>query len=472
MTSRRSEDNPTTDDWLAQRNGEYYDSIWPVDSQGRRIPPSTQITVIPSSSILDTARAAQAANREKLDLRDNNLLIEKEAVRRIKKDREKEQKDEEGKIISRGVTEGSYYTVLPKRKFGGFGWIIQEHLGVFYQDKNATNIVSETNVVASGGKLSGTLFQSYRLYTPLIYSQDFALPASHVVFNGPPKQGDLIKCEVLQETKNSVLIRVHGSITAPGTPVNRVFTQTRISFDGIYDPVTMGNNVVGLSVGGGLDAYKWNSFTGDETNFTGVRYFPTNGLATIAGTVQRIERHTFQVVGPQYSDQTAAKYYFQVGVFFGKSSISRPSYCYFFHKNNLASEETIFEGGNWLLSELASTTTYPSTSVSGSPDKVSIRRIEITSATKQAASTNLTDVYGQPVQNRTFESEGVGNLTFVSTKIDAGYEASTTNQSSTTGSLPYQHIIIVDTATFTPKTITFDETIEIIMTEKDYGPLE
>ena len=357
-------------------------------------------------------------------------------------------------------------------KKGGFGWIVQEHLGVFYQDTNATNIVSATNVVASGTRLSSTLFQTYRLYTPLIYFQPFALPADHVVFSSPPKQGDLIKCEVLQETKNSVLIRVHGSITAPGTPVNSVFTQTRISFDGIYDPVTMGNNVVGLSVGSGINAFMWNSFTGDERNFTGVRYFATNGGATIAGTVQRIEQHTYQLVGPQYSDETKAKYYLQVGVFFSKSSISRASYCYFFHKNNLASEETIFEGGNWLLSELASTTTYPSTLVSGNPDKVSIRRIEITSAAKQAMSTNLTDVYGQPVQNRTFESEKVGNLTFASGKIEAGYEASTANQSSTTGSFPYQTIEIIDTTTYTPKTITFDETMEIIMTEIDYGPLQ
>lgn len=457
MTSQRSEDNPTTDDWLAQRNGEYYDSIWPVDSQGRRIPPSTQITVIPSSSILDTARAAQAANRERLDRRDNNLLIEKEAVRRIKKDREKEQKDEEGKIISRGVTEGSYYTVLPKRKFGGFGWIVQEHLGEWYMSKNDGPVINSVlNKLVGSRALRKTLFQVYRLYTPLIYQQEYELPASYTTYPQPPTdQSQFIKCTVLNETKNSIALRIHGEIKSPGSPANQVETVTNTEYVQKYSGPNQSSTTT----------------TGDEFNsttiFQSILGFGSDGEAHFT------EKITNRVK-PQYSEQTVQTYYIQIGTFFSRSTLSRPSYFYIFEKE---SEAFSFRGG-MLLSELSPETQYPTPSIATPENlnKIFIDVEEFSPTTKNNMRNNLTDVYGNQTQERTYEFGDGGNLTL--------YDSITTNYTNTTTTVtPYDNTTVykgqfisnfqrITTTTFTPETKTLDHTIEIIVTEQNYGPLE
>jgi len=485
MTSRRSEDNATTADWRSEKDGLYFDSTWSADSQGRKQPASTQITVTPSASILETSRAAQAANRERLDRRENEAKTEAEAVQKIKRE-EAEQKANK-KEVTRGVPENKIRTVLPKRKFGGFGWIVQEHLGEFHD--NPTTILDTTDVVFGSSKLQKTLFQQYRLYTPLIYFQPFALPAQYTTYPVVPTKESSdpppIKCTVLSETKNSVVIRVHGEIESPGTPSSQVTTVTRTE--------TLGPTIPGWS---------GTTTTGNEFNNTQtVRVRIETGVSGFS-----IHRETVtHAVKPQPQESPNQKYFFQVGVFFGKSSISKPSYVYVFHKKDSDENSPSLFNSGVLLSELSASTTYPVASIVN-PDnlnKISIDVTEITPANKLAMQSNLKDIFGNDVDSRTFEYNRVGNITFSAGPVSSTYLGETTEETiyntsqyykyvesqsqfvqisaaeyaaiinSGTG-VPYrlQNFQTVTTVTYTAVPKTFDETVEIIMVAQDYGPLE
>lgn len=211
MTSRLSKNNSTTDDWRSQKNGDYFDSIWPVDSQGRRTPASTQITVTPSASILEISRAAQAANRDKLDRRDNVGRIQTEATRLINKDQSGRQQNKNE--ITRGVPENEIRTVLPKRRFvgGDFAWIMLEQIiisNTFSQQSGYPQ--PPNNVQQSSGKLAAsnniskkdTTLNSFT-YDDVVYSKS-TLPKNSQVYSF---------CTVIDQTKSSVVFRFSRSLS-------------------------------------------------------------------------------------------------------------------------------------------------------------------------------------------------------------------------------------------------------------------
>jgi hypothetical protein len=420
MTSRRSEDNPTTDDWLAQRNGEYYDSIWPVDSQGRRTPASTQITVTPSSSILDTARAAQAANRERLDRRDNNLLIEKEAVRRIKKEREEEQKDEEGKIISRGVTEGSYYTVLPKRRFGGdFAWIMQEQMftlgyETFYNGSITTLQFNDDSKLAA----SKTISQGKIALNSFVYKVDYW--SSYKEYFFPPSLSLLGFTEIVPAT---------------------------------YD----GNNGIPFSRSSlprDTEAY---------TSCTIIDQTKTNVVFQFSGSLSAVAN----VSGDSIEVSTRQRYLLNAGLFVPLQNLGTQAYVYSFVKVEPNTEAPILIGSAYMtrLSRLTPATRYPETVITGNPQNIFITRRVITPSFKQ----QIAEWFSQGILNYTqgplnysdnsqYGFMGHIQMTFLATAAVPEVPADFDNNSRP---IPGTY----------DRTSLFDQTVEIIYTEEDYGPL-
>jgi hypothetical protein len=341
MTSRRSKNNSTTDDWRSQKDDLYFDSTWPADSQGRKKPASTQITVTPSASILETSRAAQAANRDKLDRRDNVGKIETEATRLIKKDQSGRQQNKNE--ITRGVPENEIRTVLPKRRSvgGDFAWIIQEfkyktgasgeRLGVLGSELSASSNISSLP----------SPFEVYRFFIPLELGQGqpFQLPASYTTYDKAtpfPAPETLIHFPVIESTKDRLYFEVSATLQGQGSA-------------------------------------PW---------IEGVQSIPYMDK----------ENHAWQL-GLFFNSRKLSKSSY---VYFFAKKIAPED-------TSLLELRNVDEGF-YTLASLDPESKYPQpTYISGDPAKIYIERIEFTPVFKNNAMENYSDTFGNPTQKRTFE---------------------------------------------------------------------
>ena len=427
MTSRRSEDNATTADWRSEKDGLYFDSTWSADSQGRKQPASTQITVTPSASILETSRAAQAANRERLDRRENEAKTEAEAVQKIKRE-EAEQKANK-KEVTRGVPENKIRTVLPKRRGGAvFSWIVHESKEKKLVSQPTFNRLSvESGISASKNiKTLSSAFEVYRFYDPIEAGKPFELPEDFVTYDNsggtasfPPPES-LLSFNILQAKKDRLAFEVSATLEA------------YVEHTGYW--VTRA----------------------PHTGTGGVNYYPEYQGISNANDWTQVLR-------------------WQIGLFFNSRKLSKSSFLYFFaKKKELENPTSLFQlrnvdEGFSTLASLDPESKYPQpTYISGDSAKIYIERIEFTPTFKKNAMENYSDWFGNPTQRRTFEWNRPGPYRI---EGDIGSQIATTFTGIMLPTGFPGSGAATEAKIDTPVAVTFNDQIELIYTDKDYGEL-
>jgi hypothetical protein len=426
MTSRRSKGNPTTDNWRSEKDGLYFDSTWPADSQGRKKPASTQITVTPSASILETSRAAQAANRERLDRRENEAKTEAEAVQKIK--REKAEQKANKKEVTRGVPENKIRTVLPKRRFGdGFAWIMQEQMLTFGEESFAVPSTQFPGLTAQG-------------WIKTLQLDDSKLAASKSISKGKNAINSFTyKVDYLASRKEWIAPHTGDADLVTVTYGGTVYSKSTLPKDPeVYASCTV------------IDQTK------------------TSLVFSFSGSLEgKIDYTTQTPTSVSKEKWTRQRYLLTVGLYVPVQKTTKQSYIYSFVKVEPNTEAPLLIGGNYLtrLSKLKPTTTYPETVITGNPQDIFITRSVITPTFKQ----QVAEWLKQGILDYT-----QAPLNYFAAFPEVGYMGHIEMDFWAQAQLPELDINqITDTPINTVKeeTYPFNQTVEIIYTEEDYGPL-
>jgi hypothetical protein len=426
MTSRRSEDNATTADWRSEKDGLYFDSTWSADSQGRKKPASTQITVTPSASILETSRAAQAANRERLDRRENEAKTEAEAVQKIK--REKAEQKANKKEVTRGVPENKIRTVLPKRRFGdGFAWIMQEQMLTFGEESFAVPSTQFPGLTAQG-------------WIKTLQLDDSKLAASKSISKGKNALNSFTyKVDYLASRKEWIAPHTGDADLVPVTYGGTVYSKSTLPKDPeVYASCTV------------IDQTK------------------TSLVFSFSGSLEGKIDYTTQTPTSVFKEKwTRQRYLLTVGLYVPLQKLSKEAYIYSFVKVEPNTEAPLLISGNYLtrLSKLKPTTKYPETVITGNPQDIFITRSVITPTFKQQVAEWLKQGildYTQAPLNYFAAFPEVGYMGHIEMDFWAQAQLPELDINQTT-----------DTPINTVKeeTYPFNQTVEIIYTEEDYGPL-
>ena len=426
MTSQRSEDNATTADWRSEKDGLYFDSTWQADSQGRKQPASTQITVTPSASILETSRAAQAANRERLDRRENENKVKAEAVQEIKRE-EAEQKVNK-KEVTRGVPENKIRTVLPKRKPGeAFAWIMQEQMFTFGEESFAVPSTQFPGVTAQG-------------WIKTLQLDDSKLAASKSISKGKNALNSFTyKVDYLASRKEWIAPHTGDADIVPATYGGTVYSKSTLPKD-----------------------------TEQYTSCAVIDQTKTSLVFTFSGSLTGAIEYTPQTPTNVFQEKwTRQRYLLTVGLYVPVQKLSKQAYLYSFVKVEPNTQAPILIGLNYLtrLSKLKPTTTYPETVITGNPENIFITRSVVTPSFKQ----QIAEWFKQGILDYT-----QAPLNYFDTFPEYGYMGHVEMGFWAQAMLPELNVNqATNTLLYTNKTETyaFDQTVEIIYTEEDYGPL-
>jgi hypothetical protein len=385
-------------------------------------------------------------------------------------------------------------------KKGSFPVLIQEHLSEFYFDilDQSRTFVKEENYLFASKILSGTIFEVYRLYRPWIYGippGGFKLPPSSQTIVNPQIanskpilsqsnfEEDAISCKIIKTTGNSITLNVKGKVRSTGAPGNQVVTTTTTGFleDSPLDGWLVPDSSWTMEFGGVFRSYKWVGRDTINSTYSQRDIFYPYAPSNPHGRWLHTESITNNVKPPA-SSFPEQKFYVQIGLFFEQSTLSVPTYFYIFSRKDSAQSEPQhfldpeLDDRCKKISEI-SPTSYPPSSINPG----FVRKITITPEQKTQMLNQFTDIYNNTVAQRTFETGKVGNFTLFNNygnssakgSFAAGYDSATS--STQTGALIEKvgSQVIVSTTTFTPAApVECDETIEIIRTEIDYGPLQ